>query len=204
MGAEQRQADHPVERDQEAARRRIVDRGDAAFRAAGRRKARNRRLKRASRTAPGRPAGRADGRRSEARRWPAAWPATNSATRATMSSSRAASKARSGEWPTRRSMVRTRGGSAPGERWPRPPSRRPRCPAAAGTVRPSTMLGSCIRCLPSVGVVDGEVHALGQDAQEGAVGGVGRLGRGRARPFADEAADHCRDTVLTVSCACPQ
>ena len=43
-------------------------------------------------------------------------------------------------------------------------------------------------------VVDGEVHALGQHLEEGAVGGIGRLGGGREGPFADEAADHCRDT----------
>ena len=43
-------------------------------------------------------------------------------------------------------------------------------------------------------LVDGEIDPLGQEFQEGAVGGVGRLGSGRARPLADEAADHRRNT----------
>ncbi len=187
MAGDQRQHDHPVERDQEAARRRIVDRGDAAFRRAGPQEG-------AEQEVEGAPVeqcledllaelmadalGIADATQHDAAGDEQRYEGND------VEQQQAARKARSGEWPTRRSIVRTRarlkqqprnglGRQARGHDAEQQQSRAavddagqlPQMPAQGGNL------------------MDGEVHPLGQDLEEGAVGGYRPIGRRPRRPI---------------------
>ena len=211
MAADQRQHDHPVEGDQQAARRRIVDRRDAAFRRGGPQPG-------AEQEVEGAPVeqrledllaeqaadalGIADaGQRRRGRRWPArpGRPCRAAGPRP---------KARSGDWPTRRSKVADAArGSAAGARHTRPPGPRPRCPAAAGSCGRRRCRAGCIRCRPSAGIWwTVNSSALGQHLEEDR-----RCRRHRptgprpSRPIRRRSRRPSpRYQILTVSSACPQ
>ncbi len=197
MGAEQRQHDHPVERDQQAARRRIVDRGNAAF---GR-------------------GGPQEGAKQEVEGAPVEQRLEDLLAEQMAD---ALGIADAGQHDAAGDEQRHQGDDVEQQGRPEGAKRRMADQAVdgpdAGAVQRQAHdgLGRQARdhdaqqqqeraAVDDVGqlyqvpaqrgdVVDGEVHALGQHLEEGAVGGIGRLGRSRAGPFADEAADHCRDT----------
>ena len=172
MGAEQRQHDHPVERDQEAARRRVVDRGDAAFRRGGPQEG-------AEQEVEGAPVEQRLEDLLAEQMPPMLWgspmlgqhDAAGDDTAPPGRRCRAAGPRRrraSGEWPTRRSKVADAGRGSAARRTMASAARpATTMPSSSRAVRPSTMLGSCIRCRPSAGIWwTVKSTPLGQDLEE--------------------------------------
>jgi hypothetical protein len=197
IGAEQRQHDHPVERDQQAARRRIVDRDDAAFRHGGPQEGAKQQIEGApveqrledllaeqvadalavADAGQHDPAGdeqRHQGDDVEQQGCPEG------------AERRTADQAVDGPDPgAAQRQARDGLGRQAGDHDAQQQQDR----AAIDDIGQLHEMPAQPRDL-----MDGEIHPLGQDLEEGAVGGIGRLGRGREGPFADEPADHCRDT----------
>ena len=155
MGAEQRQHDHPVEREQEAARRRIVDRDDAAFRRGGPQEG-------AKQQVEGAPVeqrledllaeqmadalGIADAGQHDAAGDEQRDQGHDVEQQGRAEGARAANGRPGGRWSgrgARFSARRTMVSAA------RPATT---MPSSSRNVRPSTMSGSCIRCRPSAGM----------------------------------------------------
>ena len=155
MGAEQRQHDHPVERDQQAARRRIVDRGDAAFRRGGPQEG-------AEQEVEGAPVeqrledllaeqvadalGIADAGQHDAAGDEQRHQGDDVEQQRRAEGAQAANGRPGGRWSGRRARFSARRTMVSAAR----PATT--MPSSSRNVRPSTMLGSWIRCRPSAGI----------------------------------------------------